>query len=147
MLMPPSGEEERMKRVPMVVILLFASVAHSQELMTAEQLVANSTREEFAIPVAMYVAGWRDGTSLQLMDSSETLHGAGIEASRHADFQGALGACLGTLGVADLVTLLKQRIGNNQIDPTQPSATATAALMDVAIELCQGVLPEASADD
>lgn len=56
-----------------------------------------------------------------------------------------MGGCLGTLGVADLVTGLKQRIVNDRIEPTQSSATA--ALMDVAIELCQGVLPEASADN
>jgi hypothetical protein len=134
-----------MRETPIVVVLLLASVAHSQELMTAEQLVANSTNEEFVVPVAMYVAGWRDGTSLQLMSSSETLRGSGVEATGHADFQRALGGCLGTLGVADLVTLLKQKIVNDQIDPTQFSATS--ALMNVAIELCQGVLPEAPGDN
>jgi len=134
-----------MRGTPIVVALLLANVAHSQELMTAEQLVVNSTKEEFAVSVAMYVAGWRDGASLQLMYSSETLREPGVKASRHADLQGALGGCLGTLGVADLVTLLKQRIVNGQIDPTQSSATA--ALMDVAIELCQSVLPDAPADN
>lgn len=134
-----------MRGTPIVVALLLANVAHSQELMTAEQLIVNSTKEEFAVPVAMYVAGWRDGTSLQLRYSSETLREPGVEASRHADFQGALGGCLGSLGVADLVTLLKQRIVNEQIDPTRSSATA--ALMDVAIELCQSVLPDTPADN
>lgn len=128
-----------MRGIIMVVALLLASVAHSQELMTAEQLVANSTKEEFAVPVVMYVAGWRDGTSLQLARSSATLRESGIEAGRQADFQGALGRCLGSLGVADLVTLLKQRLASDEIDPTRSSATA--ALMDVAIDLCQGVLP------
>lgn len=133
-----------MRGTPIVVALLLANVANSQELMTAEQLIANSTKEEFAVPVAMYVAGWRDGTSLQLANLAEILRESGVEASRHADFQDALGRCLGTLGVADLVAHLKQWTVNDQIDPTRSSATA--ALMDVAIELCRGGLPETTTE-
>ena len=128
-----------MRGTAMVVALLLTGVTHSQELMTAEQLIENSAKEGFALPVAMYVAGWRDGTSLQLTRSSETLRESDIEADGYADNQGALGRCLGSLGVADLITTLKQRVANDQIDPTRSSATA--ALMDVATELCQDVLP------
>ena len=83
-----------MRRAPMVVALLLTSVAHGQELMTAEQLVENSAKDEFALPVAMYVAGWRDGTSLQLSYSSEILRESGVDAGRQGDFQGTFGRCL-----------------------------------------------------
>lgn len=130
-----------MKYGLLVISLTLTIVANAQEMMTAEQLIRNSQNEVSQIPVAMYVSGWRDGVSRQLLSSAETLSDSGNDVLEHAIVQNALGRCLEKLQVADLIGVLRPRVLNGDINPAQISATA--ALLDVATELCQGSIEDA----
>ena len=130
-----------MKKSLLVISLMLTSVAVGQEMMTAEQLILNSQKEASQIPVAMYVSGWRDGVSRQLLSSAETLGESGNDIAEHAIYQEALGRCLERLQVADLVGALRPQVLNDEISARQTSATA--ALLDVATELCQDSIEEA----
>ena len=113
-----------MKSTIVIVACFLGGFANAQELMTA------------ALAVAMYVAGWRDGTSLQLLDMASALGGeSGGEMGPLAADQESLGRCVGKLQVADLVSQLRQLVASGEISSNKSSATA--ALLNTAIQLCQ----------
>jgi hypothetical protein len=117
----------------------------AQELMTAEQLLDNARNSDMATAVLLYVAGWRDGTSAQLLYTAASLRESGEDIGQHADYEEALGRCLGRLQATDLIRQLRSLASTGGISPQEPSART--ALLDAAVELCQVAISEALAED
>ncbi len=124
-----------MKPVIAAVAALSLGQLSAQELMTADQLLSNAENENMAMAVLLYVAGWRDGTSAQLVNTAASLRESGGNLGEHADHDEALGRCLGRLQATDLIRQLRSLASNGGIDPAQ--SAARVALLDAAVELCQ----------
>ena len=98
-----------------------------------------------ATAVLLYVAGWRDGTSAQLLHTAESLRESGGDIGQQADYEEALGRCLGRLQATDLIRQLDSLASTGGISPQQPFART--ALLDAAVELCRVVITDALAED
>jgi len=134
-----------MKPIIAAVAALSVCQLSAQELMTADQLLNNARNEDMAMAVLLYVAGWRDGTSAQLLYTAESLRESGGDIGRHADYEEALGRCLGRLQATDLIRQLASAASTGRVSPQQ--SFARAALLDAGVELCQESITEALVED
>lgn len=130
-----------MKPIIAAVAALSLGQLSAQELMTAEQLLRNAQNNDMAMAVLLYVAGWRDGTSAQLLSTADSLRESGADIDQHADHEEALGRCLGGLQATDLIRHLASVASAGEIDTAQ--SFARAALLDSATELCRDAITEA----
>ncbi len=124
-----SSNMKYMTRFALIVAvsLLLSQATRAQDIMTAEQLLERSRSPEFAVAVAMYISGWRDGASRVLIGDND-----------------ALGRCLQRLEVADLHSKLDEMQRTGNISPGQSSAPA--ALFNAAVELCEDAIETALAE-
>lgn len=134
-----------MKRIVAALAALSLGHLSAQELMTTEQLLNNARNADMAMAVLLYVAGWRDGTSAQLLNTATSLRESGGDVSESADYEMALGRCLAGLQATDLIRRLASVADAGGIIPTE--TFATAALLDVTIELCSETASEALTDN
>ena len=134
-----------MKPIIAAIAALSVGQLSAQELMTAEQLLNNARNPDMATAVLLYVAGWRDGTSAQLLYTAESLRESGGDIGQHADYEEALGRCLGRLQATDLIRQLDALASTGGISPQQPFARTV--LLDAAVELCRAAITEALAED
>ncbi|MDH3420780.1 MAG: hypothetical protein OEM78_15015 [Gammaproteobacteria bacterium] len=130
-----------MKPIFAAIAALSVGQLSGQELMTAEQLLNNARNSDMATAVLLYVAGWRDGTSAQLLYTAASLREAGGDIGQHADYEEALGRCLGGLQATDLIRQLQSLASTGGISPQQ--SFARTALLDAAVELCRLAIPAA----
>ena len=129
-----------MKKYLLIVIFAF-NTAQAQPVVTAEQLLEQSRNADQAIAVAMYLSGWRDAASAGLLHAAVTLRESGAEIGQNADYEEAMGRCLGRLEVADLIQKLRQKQTAGEISPT--GISAGAALLEGVEELCEEEINEA----
>ncbi len=130
-----------MKPIVAALAALYFGQLSAQELMTTEQLLSNARNADMATAVLLYVAGWRDGTSARLLSTATSLRESGEDVSESADYEAALGRCLAGLQATDLIRHLASVAGAGGIVATE--TFATAALLDVTIELCSETASEA----
>lgn len=119
------------------ILLMIGQTTQAQELMTAEQLIDRSTQPEMAIPVAMYISGWRDGVSAGLLQAAEALREVG---GINAEYEAARSGCIGGLGVADLIAKLREMQGD--ADSGEKQEAANVVLLDGATKICEQSIDE-----
>ena len=124
--------------------MMLSGIVFAQDVATAEQLLDRGRDESGALAVSLYITGWRDGASRELIAAAEDLRESGGDVGDYPDHQEALGRCLQRLEVADLYARLDQMRQAGDNVPQQSSAPA--ALMNAATELCRAAIATALAE-
>lgn len=119
--------------IPTLLPLILVSMAtgsHAQEAMTVEQLLSAGHSENTALAAAMYITGWKEGTSIQLTFEAYSLRAKGSPAALESAARiQALSDCLMLLEVADLVAGLNAAMRENTIAREMPARSALRVAM------------------
>lgn len=123
----------------LLLVLLGATATTSiaQEMMTVGQLLDAGDREPTALGAAMYIMGWKEGTSFELsMESVDRQITAAPRAGSAAARRVELGNCLAGLEVADLAGGLHASLRDGTITP---ETTASSGLRTAMQSLCPAI--------
>lgn len=113
-----------------VLLVSTATTSVSQETMTVGQLLGAGDSESSAFGAAMYIMGWKEGTSFQLAGEARDQQAAGApQPGATAARLEALGACLSRLEVADLAGALHASLRDGTITPATTAASGLRAAM------------------
>ena len=101
----------------LILALSMPTPSIGQETITVGQLLEAGNLESSAFSAALYILGWKEGTSLELTNEAQGQQVAGGAQASVAAARLELGDCLSKLGVADLVAALRAALRDETITP------------------------------